>query len=370
MKISMCLGIRPDWIVNSLLINKLSKWLEEDFILIHSGQHYSYNMDKIFFQELRIREPDYFLEIGSGSQGYQTAETIKRSEEIFFKTRPDIVLGFSDGNPVLSCIGATKNQIKVAHMEAGMRSYDWRMPEEKNRRMINAIADYFFVPTTIAYNNLVNEGIYKPKIFIVGKQVIDILEEYKYQIDNSEVLDKFNLNRNNYFLVTAHRPENVENLYVLKNIVKALNIIYSKYELPIIFPAHPRTIKSLNKLKITGYSLNKNISLIEYLGFFDFTKLEKNALCLITDSGTVEEDGCWFKVPCITFRISTERPETEHCGSNLVVGTNTDNIVNGVFHMINKPRNWNCPYYTGATEKIVSILKTKEEEILSKKIWW
>jgi len=367
MKIAMCLGIRPDWIMNSILIEKLNKWLGKNFILIHSGQHYSYNMDKIFFNELGIREPDYHLNIRSGTQSYQSGETIKRAGEIFEKEKPDLVLGFSDGNPVLSCLAATKLGIKVGHLEAGMRSWDWRMPEEKNRRMIDAISDYFFVPTVIAENNLINEGIEKTKIFVVSKQVIEVIEKYKKQIDDSSILEKLKLKEQEYFLATAHRPENVENKTNLQNILIAFKRIYKKYQYPIIFPAHPRTQKAIKRFK---FKIPKGVKMLDYFGFFDFSKLEKNALCLLTDSGTVQEDGCWFKVPCVTFRISTERPETELCGSNIVSGLDANSIVDCVKLMVEKEKNWKCPYYLGASEKIISILKMKKEEIINEKVWW
>lgn len=363
----MCLGIRPDWIMNSILIKKLDKWLGEDFILIHSGQHYSYNMDKIFFEELKIRDPDYHLDIGSGSQAYQTGETIRKSGEIFEKIKPDLVLGFSDGNPVLSCLAATKLKIKVAHLEAGMRSWDWRMPEEKNRRMVDAISDYLFVPTMIAENNLLREGIEKNRIFIVSKQVVEIIEKYEKQIDESAILKKLDVKESEYFLATAHRPENVEDRVNMANILSAFDKIYKKYGYEIIFPAHPRTQKAIKKF---GFELPKGVRMMNYLGFFDFTKLEKNAFCLLTDSGTVQEDGCWFHVPCVTFRISTERPETELCGANMVAGLDADSIAECVEIMTERDRDWECPYYLGASEKIVSILKTKEDEIYNRKVWW
>jgi len=367
MRIAYCLGIRPDWIVNSILIEMLDDWLRDDFILIHSGQHYSYNMDKIFFEELGIREPDYHLEIGSGTQGYQTAETIKKSEEVFIKEKPDLVLGFSDGNPVLSCIAATKLGIKVAHIEAGMRSLDWRMPEEKNRRLVDAISDYFFVPTEIAYNNLIREGIDPRKIFITSKQVVEILEKHKKKIDDSKILKKLDLEKKDYFLVTAHRPENVEDKKCLTNILKALGKIHEKYGLPLIFPAHPRTQAAIKRFKL---KVPRGVRIMNYMGFFDFSKLEKNALCLITDSGTVEEDGCWFKVPCVTFRISTERPETVYCGSNIISGLKWEDIFDCVNLMVDKPRDWKCPYYLGASRRILSVLKQERDEIMKKKRWW
>ena len=367
MKIAYCLGIRPDFIINSILIEMLDDWLKENFILVHTGQHYSYNMDKIFFEELGIRNPNYHLGIGSGAQGYQTGETIRKSEEVFIKENPDLVLGFSDGNPVLSCIAATKLKIKVAHIEAGFRSWDWRMPEEKNRRLIDSISDIFFVPTTLAQENLIREGVSETKIFITSKLIVEVLEKYKRQIDDSKILEKLHIKEGEYFLVTGHRPENVENKTYMSNILKALKIIYEKYSFPLIFPAHPRTQAAIKRFNL---EVPKGVRIMDYLGFFDFSKLEKNAFCIITDSGTVQEDGCWFKVPCVTFRISTERPETEYVGSNIVCGLDTEDIVDSVDMMVDEKRDWNCPYYLGAAKKIISVLKMKEDEIKSKKVWW
>jgi len=367
MKIAYCLGIRPDFITNSILIKMLDEWLKDNFILIHTGQHYSYNMDKIFFEELGLRDPNYHLEIGSGTQGYQTGETIRKSEEIFIKEKPDLVLSFSDANPCLSAIAASKLNIKVAHLEAGMRSYDWRMPEEKNRRMVDSISDIFFTPTTLSYNNLIKEGVSENKIFITSKLIVEVLEKYKKEIDGSNILDELKLKKKEYFLATAHRPENVEDKTYLSSILKALKTIHEKYLLPVILPTHPRTQAAIKRFK---FKIPDGVRIMDYLGFFDFSKLEKNTLCLITDSGTVQEDGCWFKVPCVTFRISTERPETEYVGSNLVSGLNNKDIVDCVDMMIKKEKNWKCPYYLGAAKKTVSVLKMKEDEIKMKKTWW
>jgi len=367
MDVAMVLGIRPDWIMNSILIEKLDSWLGKDFKLIHTGQHYSYNMDKIFFDELGIREPDYHLNIGSGSHSYQNGETIKKAGKILEKLRPDVLLVFSDANPVLSAIAATKLGIKVCHLEAGMRSWDWRMPEEKNRRIVDSISDYLFTPTRIAHDNLVREGVRETKIHIVGKQVVEVLDKFDRAIESSVILEKLGLEENKYLLVTAHRPENVENERNLKNILTAIGDACDYLNINAIFPAHPRTQKAIKKFEI---KLNPRIKMIDYLGFFDFSKLEKYARILVTDSGTVEEDGCWYHVPVVTFRISTERPETEECGANAVVGVDRKAIFVAIIQSYDKDTRWECPYHLGAADKIVSVLKSREDEMEDEKIWW
>lgn len=367
MKVLCVGGIRPDWINFSVIFEQLER-NEIENIVVHTGQHYSYILDKIFFEELRIREPDVFLEVGSGTQGEQTARTIERSERVMVKEKPNLVISFSDGNPALSALAATKLHIKVAHLEAGMRSNDWRMPEEKNRRIIDHISDYLFPPTMIAGNNLVNEGINPLKIFEVSKIIIDVLVRFKTQIDKSSILEKLDLTPNEYFLVTLHRPENVNDSRILDNLLRGLEMVRKKFGMKIIAPLHPRTTANIHKL---GFKFPENWEIMEPLGFFDFSKLEKNAFCVITDSGTVQEDACYFHVPCVTTRISTERHETLEVGANVLAYTlEPDHILSCVEKMTATKRTWSVPYSEGSSEKIVKILREKEEEIMKPKVWW
>ena len=361
------LGIRPD-IINYQPIVKELKKKKLEFVIVHTGQHYSYFFDKLFFKQLNFPQPDYHLKVGSRSQAQQLAELVQRFEKVLLKEKPDLVFSFSDGNPSLSAIVASKIGIKVAHLEAGMRSYDWRMPEEKNRRLVDSIADYLFTPTVGTRKNLLNEGIPSHRIFRVGKPIFDVLENFKKEIDKNDILNKLSADKKNYFLVTAHRPENVGVKTPLGNILEALGDLYKKYEREIIFPIHPRTRNSIKKFCL---KVPKGIKLIKPVGFLEFSKLEKNAFCCVTDSGTVQEDSCIFKVPCVTIRISTERSETVEVGSNIVAGLNKKHIMEAVDIMVNRKPNWKNPYgKPESAKKTLKILEEHKKEILSPKVWW
>jgi UDP-N-acetylglucosamine 2-epimerase (non-hydrolysing) len=361
------LGIRPD-IINLQPIVKELKKRRARFSIVHTGQHYSYFFDGLFFKQLDFPKPDYHLKVGSGSQAQQLGMLVQKFEKVILKEKPDLVFSFSDANPALSAIVASKMGIKVAHLEAGMRSYDWRMPEEKNRRIVDSIADYLFTPTKGTKNNLLKEGHAPHKIFQVGKPIFDVINNFKKEIDDNNILEKLQIERKNYFLVTAHRPENVGIERPLRNIILALNLLQKTYEKDIIFPIHPRTRKSIKKF---GIKLSKRIRLIDPVGFLEFSKLEKNAFCCVTDSGTVQEDSCIFKVPCVTMRISTERSETVEVGSNIVAGLKKDHIVKAVNTMVNRKTNWKNPYgKPNSAEKTIAILQKLEQEIKKPKVWW
>ena len=367
LKYLIVLGIRPDIINYQPIIKELQK-RKCDFVIVHSGQHYSYFFDRIFFEQLKVPKPDYHLKVGSGSQSHQLGVLVQRFEKVLLKEKPDLVFSFSDANPALSAIVASKMGIKVAHLESGMRSFDWRMPEEKNRRLIDSISDYLFTPTQGTRKNLLEEGIASHKIFKVGKPIYDVLYNFRNEIDNNDILERLEINKNEYFLVTAHRPENVGVKRPLKNILDSLATLHKKYDKPIIFPIHPRTRASIKKF---GFKVPKGIRLYDPIGFLEFSKLEKNAFCCVTDSGTVQEDSCIFKVPCVTIRISTERPETVEVGSNIVAGLNKNHILKAVDIMVNKKPRWRNPYgKPDSAKKTIKILQEREREIKSPKIWW
>ena len=361
------LGIRPD-IINFQPIVKELKNRKSNFSIVHTGQHYSYFFDALFFKQLNFPKPNYHLKTGSGTQAQQLAMLASKLEKVLLKEKPDLVFSFSDANPALSGIIASKMGIKVAHLEAGMRSYDWRMPEEKNRRLLDSIADYLFTPTVGTRKNLLEEGIPSHKIFRVGKPILDVLTNFKKEIESNNILEKLSIEKKEYFLVTAHRPENVGVKTPLKNILKSLDALYKKYKKPIIFPIHPRTRRSIKKF---GFKISRGTKLYDPVGFLEFSKLEKNAFCCVTDSGTVQEDSCIFRVPCVTIRISTERSETVEVGSNIVAGLNKKHILEAVDIMINRKPNWKNPYgKPDSAKKTIKILEAHKDEILSPKIWW
>lgn len=361
------LGIRPD-IINLYPIVKELQKRKCEYTIVHTGQHYSYFFDKLFFEQLNFPKPDYHLKVGSGTQAQQMAALVERFEKVLLKEKPDLVFSFSDANPALSGIVASKMGIKVAHLEAGMRSYDWRMPEEKNRRLMDSISDYLFTPTSGTKQNLLDEGIPSHRIFQVGKLIVDVLDHFKEEINKNKILEKLGIEKKEYFLVTAHRPENVGVKTPLRNILESLGELYKTYGKIVIFPIHPRSRASIKKFKL---QVPEGVRLMDPLGFLEFSKLEKNAFCCVTDSGTVQEDSCIFKVPCVTMRISTERSETVEVGSNIVAGLNKKHILEAVHKMVNKKTNWKNPYgKPNCAKKTMSILEDREKEILSPKVWW
>jgi UDP-N-acetylglucosamine 2-epimerase (non-hydrolysing) len=355
MKISVILGTRPEIIKMSPIIRYL-KDISLDFFILHTGQHYSYEMERIFFQELELPDADYNLEVGSGTHGQQTGKMLRGIEDVLLQEKPDVVLVQGDTNTVLAgALAAAKLGIKVGHVEAGLRSFDRSMPEEINRIVADHLSDYLFAPTMTAQQNLLQEGISSDNIFVCGNTVVDALfQNIGISESKLSVLDDLGLQKEGYFLVTAHRQENVDNEGRLNDIVNGLLDLHRQYDIPIIFSAHPRTI---NRLAEFGITLPEGIRIIEPPGYLEFLQLEKNAKLVLTDSGGVQEEACILRVPCVTLRNNTERPETIEVGSNILVGTNPSKILNGVSMMLKQSRNWVNPFGDGkAAEKIVSAL--------------
>ena len=356
MKISVILGTRPEIIKMSPVIRECEKQ-ELDYFILHTGQHYTYNLDKIFFEELELTTPKYNLDVGSGTHAEETGKMLIGIEKVLKEEKPDVVLVEGDTNTVLAgALAASKLHINVGHVEAGLRSYDRTMPEEINRALADHVSDYLFAPTEKAKENLLREGIEENAIFVTGNTIVDAvyqnLEIAKRKVD---ILNKLNLNSEGYFLVTAHRQENVDNKERLKDILEGLELVYRKFDLPIIYPIHPRTKK---KIREFGLEVPKGIELIEPLGFLEFLQLEANAKLVLTDSGGVQEETCILKVPCVTLRDNTERQETLNVGSNVLVGVNQNKILEGVKKMIDKKANWKNPFGDGkAGERIIKIVE-------------
>jgi len=356
----MCiiLGTRPEIIKMSPVIRYCEKNSVKYFV-IHTGQHYNYNMDKLFFDELKLPPPKYNLNIGSGLHGKQTGLMLEKIEKILILEKPDIVLVEGDTNTVLAgALTATKLYIKVGHIEAGLRSYSREMPEEINRVLTDHLSDFLFAPTEKSKSNALKEGISEDKIIVVGNTIVDAVNQnLELSIKKGLILEKLGLKKRGYFLVTAHRQENVDHKHKLKNIIRGLEVVYDKLRLPIIYPIHPRTKKMLNGFKIKRF---KGLHLIEPVGFLEFLQLEANAKLVLTDSGGVQEECCVLRVPCVTLRENTERPETLEVGANMLVGTNSKEIAKGVEKMINSERNWENPFGDGkSAEKIIKFLINK-----------
>ena len=356
MKIATIFGTRPEIIKLSPLIPLLD--IEFDQILIHTGQHYSYNMDRIFFEELSLRECDYTLNIGSGTQAQQTGKMLMNIEEVLISEKPDIVLVQGNTNSTLSgALAAKKLQITVAHVEAGCRSFDRRMPEEINRILVDHISDYLFAPDETSYNNLTSsECIPSNKVFLVGNTSIDACLRVS-EMFNPESLTEYSLEKGKYILLTIHRQENTT-LTRLKEIIIALNTISRRVK--VLFPVHLRTRKIIHDYKI---KLDDNIILTEPLGYNDFIGLLINSKFVMTDSGGIQEEAVIFNIPCLILRDNTEWMEYVEMGKNLILGNQYQKIIDIVFDLldneekIDKMKQIEVKINRGASLSIISHFK-------------
>lgn len=324
MKIDIIAGVRPNFIKIASIISAVNDWKnnEIEYRLIHTGQHYDNNMSDTFFEQLNIPKPNYNLEVGGGTQAEQAGEIMVRYEKLLnnsFKPNTCIVVG--DVNSTMACsIVAAKMGIKVAHVEAGIRSNDWSMPEEINRIVTDSITSYFFTTSKTANENLIMQGVSLEKIFFVGNTMIDTLEKFKSKLIKPDFWDSINLETNNYLLLTIHRPSNVDDEEKMKGYLE--QILEHSNNLLVVFPVHPRTQKVIEKLNIH----HKNLYLVEPMGYLQFNYLVKNAKAVITDSGGITEETTVMGIPCITLRDNTERPETVSIGTNELIGTNPVSI--------------------------------------------
>lgn len=338
-KILTILGTRPEIIRLSLILQKIDKF--HDHILVHTGQNTNPKLNDIFFEDLRLRKPDYYLGANKRSFGEQISIMFKEIETILKNVKPDCVLVLGDTNSALCAIIAERMMIPVYHMEAGNRCNDLKVPEEKNRKIIDSISSFAIPYTPYSRENLLNEGIPKERIFTSGNPIYEVLMNYMENIEKSKILSDLKLISKEYFLVTTHRAENVDNKERLKEIFASLELIAENYNSPVICSIHPRTKEKLSTFNIKIQ--NSSVKLLEPFGFFDFVKLEKNARLVLTDSGTVQEECCIFNVPTVTIRDTTERPETVWCGSNIVSGINRSNILNCTQIMLDLENKWEYP---------------------------
>jgi len=327
-KIHLVVGARPNFMKMAPLYREFSKYPAEfEVKLIHTGQHYDQRMSDFFFKDLGLPEPDIYLGVGSGTHGEQTARIMERYEKALLEDKPDIVIVAGDVNSTAACaIDTVKLHIPVAHLEAGLRSFDRTMPEEINRLLTDSIATWLLTPSEDADRNLLAEGIAAEKIFRVGNIMIDSLWEFKDKAKASEILNKLALKEQEYCLVTLHRPANVDNYEGLDTILTAFNEIAK--DIKLVFPIHPRTRKQLTVFGLDErVAAIRNLLLIEPAGYYDFIKLQMEAKFIITDSGGVQEESTWFQIPCLTLRPNTERPITITEGTNQLIPLKAEEIV-------------------------------------------
>ena len=353
--IGIAVGTRPEIIKMAPII----RFCEKNNIrqlLIHTGQHYSFEMDKIFFRELSLPPPSYNLEVGSGSHGKQTGLLLRKMEEVLMRENISILLVEGDTNSVLAGgLAAAKLNIPVGHVEAGLRSYDKRMPEEINRILVDHVSSFLFAPTQLAENILIKEGIPKERIFVTGNTIVDAVYENLLLSDtNLDLLSRFGIKEKQFFLLTLHRQENVDDPERLQKVFAGLDLIYSKYNMPILYPIHPRTKKRIAQFKL---NLPNGVVLCEPVGYLEFLHLLSKSSLVLTDSGGIQEEACILKIPCVTLRENTERPETLEVGSNILVGTDPSAILKGIKKMLGKKNQWVNPFGDGKSgQRIVNIV--------------
>lgn len=326
MRILNVVGARPNFMKIAPILREMRRYPAIEPLLVHTGQHYDEDMSRVFFDDLGLPRPDVDLEVGSGTHAWQTAQVMLRFEPVLEQARPELVIVVGDVNSTLACaLVAAKRHIPVAHVEAGLRSFDRTMPEEINRQLTDAISDLLFTTCQDANENLQREGIPKERIFFVGNVMVDTLLQHRARAEHSTIRTTLGLEGRDYALVTLHRPSNVDDPSVLSRLVETLCQI-SRW-LPVMFPAHPRTMERLKRIKLTDALARSNVRLLEPIGYVDFLHLMAHARLVLTDSGGIQEETTVLGVPCLTLRSNTERPVTITEGTNTLVGTDPDRIL-------------------------------------------
>lgn len=356
-KISIVLGTRPEIIKFTPIIRECER-LNLNYHILHTGQHYSYDMDRVFFEQLGLPDAKFSLNVGSGSHAEQTGKMLIGIEKILQKEEPDIVLVEGDTNSVLAgALAAVKLGIKVGHVEAGLRSFDRRMPEETNRIVADHCSDLLFAPTEKAKGLLRKEGISGDKVYMTGNTIVDaVFQNLKIAKRRNTVFEELGIKKGDYFLATVHRQENVDDEKRFRGIVKGLENVQKKFRHPVVYPVHPRARKQLETFAIE----TKNIKLVDPLDYLGFLQLEGNARLILTDSGGVQEEACILGIPCVTLRDNTERPETLEVGSNVLAGTDPCRIVERTSFMMRRNNSWKNPFGDGKTgQRIIKILTEK-----------
>src|SRR5574344_278764 len=321
LKVMTILGTRPEIIRLSEVIKRCDK--EFDHILAHTGQNYDYELSQIFFDELGVRKPDYYLNCVGKNLGETMGNVISKSYDLIQEVKPDALLILGDTNSALSAISAKRLKCPIFHMEAGNRCWDWNVPEMTNRVMIDHISDINLPYSQFAYNNLMHEGLRKDRTFITGSPMLEVINAHRQQIEDSDILEKLHLEKGKYMVMSAHREENVDIPEKFNRLYPALNKIADEYKMPVIFSVHPRTQKQFDA---KGFKLSKYIQDDKPFGFFEYCKLQENAFCVLSDSGTLTEESSIFDFPAVLIRTSTERQEGVIHGSIVIGGVDYETI--------------------------------------------
>jgi UDP-N-acetylglucosamine 2-epimerase len=325
LKLATIVGTRPEIIRLSEII-KLAD-LNFNHTLIHTGQNYDYTLNEIFFDQLNLRKPDFFLNVAGGNLGKTIGNIIQSSYEVLLSVNPDALLVLGDTNSVLSTIAAKRLKIPIFHMEAGNRCFDQNVPEEINRKISDHISDINLTYTEHSRRYLLSEGFRKDHVFVTGSPLFEVLTKYKNSIDSSSVLINLNLEIQKYFVVSAHREENIDLEINFLSLVDAINKVAEKYNYPIVFSTHPRTRK---QIEIRALKFHTLVKVVEPFGFFDYVNLQKNSYCVLSDSGTISEESAMMNFPAVSIRTSTERPEAIDAGTVILGGIDSDSILSAI----------------------------------------
>lgn len=356
---AIVLGTRPEIIKLASVIRECEA-RDIEYSVIHTGQHYSENLDRVFFDQLDLPPPDHNLGVGSGSHGEQTAEMIVGIESLVQRIDPDVVLVQGDTNSVLAgAIATSKLDADLGHVEAGLRSFDRSMPEEINRVLADHVADHLFAPTEESAGLLRREGIPDERIAVTGNTVVDaVYQNRELAAEKSSILDTLGVAEGRFVLMTAHRAENVDDRTRYRGMLRGAANVGRELNCEVVYPIHPR---AQDRLEQFGLEVPDPIRLIEPLDYLDFLRLESATAIVLTDSGGVQEEACILGVPCVTMRENTERPETIDVGANVLVGTDADDVVDGAELMLNRSNDWENPFGDGtAAEQILASLHQPE----------
>jgi len=365
LKVMTILGTRPEIIRLSEVIKRCDK--EFDHILVHTGQNYDYELSQIFFDELGVRKPDYYLNCVGKNLGETMGNVISKSYDLIQEVKPDAILILGDTNSALSAISAKRLKCPIFHMEAGNRCWDWNVPEMTNRVMIDHISDINMPYSHFAYNNLMHEGLRKDRTFITGSPMLEVINAHRQQIEDSDILDKLHLEKGKYMVMSAHREENIDIPEKFNSLFPALNQIADDYKMPVIFSVHPRTRK---KLEQNGFKLSPFIREEKPFGFFEYLKLQENAFCVLSDSGTLTEESSILNFPAVLVRNSTERQEGVIAGSIFVGGVDYTTINAALFKAKERLNNARVseivPDYSSAnfSKKILTLIKEKRAMVV------
>jgi UDP-N-acetylglucosamine 2-epimerase len=357
MKVVSIFGTRPEMIKLWSTLKKLDE-LNFEHIMVHTGQNYTPELKDFFFHDLQLRAPDYQLDIDTSSYGREVADVIAKSDALFADLKPDALLILGDTFSGLSVMPATHRGIKTFHMEAGLRAWDVRMPEQRNRILIDHMSSILLPFNQYHRENLLRENIHPAKIFVSGNPTFEVMRHFQPQVEASDVMKRLGLEPKGYILVTAHRSENVDNPTYLARIFEAMGKMAARFKREIIYPMHPRTKSKVEKLNIT---VAPNVRIMAPLGFYDFNRLLKECFCVVSDSGTASEEGLFYKVPCVNLRMTTERPETVEGGANVIAGLNPDNLVESVATLVGQP--WQARYDLNedfaASSVVVNVIRSQ-----------